>query len=118
MPCYRCGTRQVDPVRGPSLWKRGVRAGSQVLVCPDCQHGPEWLAELDHCAYCGSEQLARILGETLCRACGKQGSSAGSTTGVRGSDGAVELPEQRSESGSSGLSTEVADALDRIFHRK
>jgi hypothetical protein len=115
MPCYRCGARQVDPIRGPSPWKRGVRSGAQVLVCPDCQQGSQWLAELDHCSRCGSEQLARILGETLCRACGKQG-------------GSVELPEQRVASGGAGapagaavgtdLSAEVAEALDRMFHRK
>jgi hypothetical protein len=137
MPCYRCGARQVDPIRGPSPWKRGVRSGAQVLVCPDCQQGSQWLAELDHCTRCGSEQLARILGETLCRACGKQGGSvesplAGSATG------SVELPEQRVAASGTGapagsavgtgapagsavgadLSAEVADALDRIFHRK
>lgn len=134
MPCYRCGARQVDPVRGPSPWKRGVRSGAQVLVCPDCQQGPQWLAELDQCSRCGSEQLARILGETLCRACGKQGPAAGSPTAgtaalqvARGATGSVELPEQRAAAGTAtpaaavagtDLSAEVADALDRIFHRK
>jgi hypothetical protein len=144
MPCYRCGARQVDPVRGPSPWKRGVRSGAQVLVCPDCQQGPQWLAELDHCTRCGSEQLARILGETLCRACGKQGSASGSPVagaaagspvagtaagqGAGGATGSVELPEQRAAAAGTGapaaavagtdLSAEVADALDRIFRRK
>ena len=32
MPCYRCGTRQVDPVRGHSPWRRGVKGDEQVLV--------------------------------------------------------------------------------------
>ncbi|HKA67614.1 MAG TPA: hypothetical protein VKG85_00705 [Actinomycetes bacterium] len=145
MPCYRCGARQVDPVRGPSPWKRGVRAGAQVLVCPDCQQGPQWLAELDHCTRCGSEQLARILGETLCRACGKQGAAIGApvadaaagSPSAGSATGPVALPEQRAAasgaaaSGSGAgtgapagaaagtdLSAEVADALDRIFHRK
>ena len=115
MPCYRCGARQVDPVRGPSPWKRGVLAGAQVLVCPECQRGPEWLAELEHCVRCGSEQLTRVLGETLCRACGRSG--AGLVADPRP---AAELPEQRAAGVSSavGLSAEVADALDRIFHRK
>ena len=32
MPCYRCGARQVDPVRGHSPWRRGVKDDEQVLV--------------------------------------------------------------------------------------
>jgi len=120
-----------------------------VLVCPDCQQGAQWLSELDHCTRCGSEQLARILGETLCRSCGKQGAAAGSPalgtaagssaagTGAESqaadrATGAVGLPEQRVAAAGTGaepgtpatavvgtdLSAEVADALDRIFHRK
>lgn len=120
MPCYRCGARQIDPIRGPSLWKRGVRAGAHVLVCPDCQHEPAWTTELDHCRRCGSEQLIRVLGETVCRGCGEN--QGGALLGA-GLDQQVELPEQRVGAGSGppgapGLSDEVAAALDRMFHRK
>ena len=46
MPCYRCGARQVDPVRGHSPWRRGVRDDQQVLICPDCQAATNWVADM------------------------------------------------------------------------
>ena len=58
MPCYRCGTRQVDPDRGTSPWTRGVLAHRQVLICPDCQSAGEWVADLDRCKVCASIRLA------------------------------------------------------------
>src|SRR5215469_16505808 len=70
MPCYRCGTRQVDPVRGHSPWRRGVRDDQQVLVCPDCQATANWTADMDKCPQCGSVHLVRRLGEVECRDCG------------------------------------------------
>jgi len=70
MPCYRCGTRQVDPDRGHSPWKRGVRADHQVLVCPGCQGSFDWAADLDRCAVCDGVHLVRRLGEIECRDCG------------------------------------------------
>jgi hypothetical protein len=70
MPCYRCGARQVDPVRGHSPWQRGVRENQQVLVCPGCQAAPGWTADLDRCPQCGSVRLVRRLGEVECRQCG------------------------------------------------
>jgi hypothetical protein len=70
MPCYRCGARQVDPGRGESPWRRGVRADRQVLICPDCQSSVDWLAELDRCPVCASAHLVRRLGEVECRDCG------------------------------------------------
>ena len=70
MPCYRCDLRQVDPDRGESPWKRGVRDGRQVLICPDCQGSFDWMAELDHCPVCGGVHLVRRLGEIECRDCG------------------------------------------------
>jgi hypothetical protein len=70
MPCYRCGTRQVDPDRGESPWKRGVRGDQQVLVCPECQGSFDWMADLDRCPVCMSVHLVRRLGETECRDCG------------------------------------------------
>jgi hypothetical protein len=70
MPCYRCGSRQVDPDRGESSWRRGVRADRQVLICPGCQAAVDWTAELDRCSVCGSVHLFRRLGEVECRDCG------------------------------------------------
>jgi hypothetical protein len=70
MPCYRCGARQVDPDRGESPWKRGVRADRQVLICPACQSSVDWAGELDRCPVCSSAHLVRRLGEVECRDCG------------------------------------------------
>src|SRR5208282_2291663 len=70
MPCYRCGGRQVDPDRGESPWKRGVRADRQVLICPACQSSADWRGELDRCPVCSSVHLVRRLGEVECRDCG------------------------------------------------
>ena len=72
MPCLYCGRIQDDPARGASPWAVGVRAGEQVLVCPDCQQAHDLGAELDACGRCGSVRLRRQLGMTVCRACGWQ----------------------------------------------
>jgi hypothetical protein len=85
MPCYRCGARQVDPDRGESPWKRGVRADRQVLVCPACQSSVDWAGELDRCPVCSSVHLVRRLGEVECRDCGyvrEPGAGAGPVSGV------------------------------------
>ncbi|WP_157246248.1 hypothetical protein [Nonomuraea typhae] len=101
MPCYRCGARQTDPVRGASPWKRGVRDESQVLICPDCQRLHD--LDLDTCATCGSNALICRLGEVECRSCGsvRQARSAGLLT--------PEAPP--------GLSAEVEAALNRVLGR-
>ncbi len=70
MPCWQCARRQTDPARGPSLWRRAVFGGEQILVCPDCSNVPGWDACLDACARCGSRKLVKALGEVSCRACG------------------------------------------------
>jgi len=70
MACYRCGTRQVDPVRGHSPWQRGVRGNQQVLICPTCQGIHDWKTDLDQCGRCGSVRMVRRLGEAECRDCG------------------------------------------------
>jgi hypothetical protein len=101
MPCYRCGARQADPKRGPSPWKRGVRAGTQVLVCPDCQRVHDWTADLDRCATCGSTMLVRALGDTTCRACGATRPGAETRLTPTGPDPA--------------LAAEVDAALDRVL---
>jgi hypothetical protein len=103
MPCFRCGTRQSDPVRGTSPWKRGVRADRQVLVCPVCQTATDWSADLDGCAGCGSIALVCRLGEIECRDCGH----------VRSAES---LPVT-SEAPVPDLSEEVAAALGRVLKR-
>ncbi|MDR0343957.1 MAG: hypothetical protein LBI49_12795 [Nocardiopsaceae bacterium] len=105
MPCYRCGARQVDPARGASPWKRGVRSNQQVLVCPDCQGSHDWAADLDRCARCHSTRLVRRLGEVECRDCGFVAEPA-----EAGSDGAAGEP--------SGLAEEVSRALERVLGRR
>ena len=106
MPCYRCGSRQADPTRGASPWKRGVRHEAQVLICPACQQGRDWADDLDRCARCGSTMLVRVLGETRCRACGVASVVSGDDSNAH------------SEPPTSDLSAEVAAALDRLFaHR-
>jgi hypothetical protein len=113
MPCYRCGVRQTDPVRGPSQWKRGVRGGVQVLVCPDCQGSHDWMSQLDRCAACGSTMLVRLLGETQCRSCG----AAGEDAAPRSLAAVAQPAVPTSGGGTIDLAGDVAAALDRLFGR-
>jgi hypothetical protein len=106
VPCYHCGTRQTDPSRGPSLWKRGVVAGGMVLVCPDCQRTHDWVADLDHCPSCGSAALGRALGDTTCKSCGA----------VVASPAAEPTATEPVAGGAPGLSEDVAAALERTLH--
>jgi ribosomal protein L37AE/L43A len=103
MPCYRCGARQTDPVRGPSPWKRGVRAGEQVLVCPDCQQVHDWTADMQSCPACGSVRLSRVLGQTRCSACGHAWDDGAPETAAR------HTPE------SADLEHEVDAAIGRLL---
>jgi hypothetical protein len=98
MPCYRCATRQTDPGKGPSDWKRGVISGVQILVCPNCQRTHDWQADLDRCGKCGSTMLVRALGETRCKSCG--------TAAVRESATPLADPS---------LAADVEAALERRF---
>lgn len=100
MPCYRCASRQTDPARGASPWRRGVRDGRAVLVCPDCQSGRDWTAELDRCAACGSTGLVRELDQVRCRDCGATAAAEAVAPG---------------QVGAPGLSDDVAAALARRF---
>jgi ribosomal protein L40E len=111
MPCYRCGARQVDPVRGHSPWRRGVKSDEQVLVCPGCQASRDWKADLDRCRKCGSVHLVRRLGEVECRDCGMTVSPAGE--GGLMPPGPVGPAAARAP----GLSEEVALALERVLGR-
>jgi hypothetical protein len=106
VPCYRCGARPVDPVRGPSAWKRGVRDDAQVLVCPDCQREPDWQSHLASCPLCGSTALVRSLGEIHCRGCDRTPSAV--------------VPPQAGTPGSGRsfdpvFADEVGRALDRVL---
>jgi hypothetical protein len=122
MPCYRCGARQVDPDRGASPWKRGVRADRQVLICPECQSGRDWAGDLDRCAACSGARLIRRLGEVECKDCGHvrvPAPPAGlpapeAETAASLSPGAGKHPGQAG-SAPPGLAEEVARALDRVL---
>ena len=104
MPCYRCGTRQVDPDRGASPWKRGVRSDHQVLICPACQVGRDWASDLDRCPACGGVRLVRRLGEVECKDCGQVCEPAPAAE-----------PARDPGSTAPGLAEEVAQALDRVL---
>jgi hypothetical protein len=106
MPCYRCGTRQVDPDRGESPWRRGVRADRQVLICPDCQSAIDWNAELDRCQVCSSVHLVRRLGEVECRDCGTVGRPAEVGLGD---------PAGVTEAAMADLADEVERALAKVL---
>jgi len=107
MPCYRCGARQTDPVRGASPWKRGVRRETQVLICPDCQR--LHAGDLDACATCGSTSLICRLGEVECRSCGAVRQARSDTFACAGPlVGSAPPP---------GLSAEVEAALNRVLGR-
>ncbi|MBB2913247.1 putative amidophosphoribosyltransferase [Streptosporangium becharense] len=101
MPCFSCGARQTDPVRGASPWTRGVRHQAQVLICPDCRRTRD--LDLDTCSSCGSATLICRLGEVECRSCG-------AVWLAREGD---ELPH----SCAPGLADEVEAALARVLRR-
>ncbi|MEV0663969.1 hypothetical protein ACIBI3_16110 [Actinomadura luteofluorescens] len=112
MPCFRCGARQTDPVRGASPWKRGVRADHQVLICPRCQAVHDWADALDRCSECGSAALVCRLGEVECRDCGH------TRDAVRDEPGTVDLVRTAAQpAADGGLSEEVAAALSRVLKR-
>jgi len=138
MPCYRCGGRQVDPDRGESPWKRGVRADRQVLICPACQSSVDWTGELDRCPVCSSVHLVRRLGEVECRDCGHvrepgpgpvgvgpvPGAQApgapapGSASGPAPGEGPGIAPGPGPDFGETpGLAEEVELALERVLGR-
>jgi hypothetical protein len=111
MPCYRCGTRQVDPDPGSSPWLRGVRSDCQVLICPSCQAAGEWVADLDRCQVCASIRLVRRLGEVECRECGNVGEPA---TAVPATAIAATAGDGMT---SPGLAEEVEQAIAKVLRR-
>jgi predicted nucleic acid-binding Zn-ribbon protein len=102
VPCYRCGTRQVDPEPGkPSPWHRGVVCEHQVLICPDCY--PTALTELTRCPRCGGVRLVKRLDQVECQDCHL----------TRDASPEPAVPAPRSTD--SDLAAEVASALARIL---
>jgi hypothetical protein len=110
MPCYRCGTRQVDPDRGSSPWLRGVRADRQVLICPGCQAAGDWVGDLDRCQVCASIRLVRRLGEVECRDCGNIGEPAAISAADLGAGAADGMTPP-------GLAEEVEQAIAKVLRR-
>ena len=105
MPCYRCDIVQTDPAKGASPWQRGVIADAQVLVCPVCQQTHGWRDDLDRCASCGGNRLARRLGETCCLDCQHIG------PGVVATNPDAVAPSQRARP----LAAQVETALQRLL---
>ena len=102
MPCYRCGTRQVDPEPGkPGPWHRGIVREHQVLICPGCY--PTATTDLTRCSRCDSVRLVKRLDQVECLDC--------RLTREAGPEPAVPAPR----STDSGLAAEVASALARIL---
>jgi hypothetical protein len=141
MPCYRCGTRQVDPERGKSPWKRGVLREHQVLICPACQSAAD--ADLDRCVRCGSKHLIRRLDQVECLDCRlireaelesappaaaspaaasapDGGPDGGGGHGGAGSGGAGSGgdPSGGDAPGDPALAAEVARALEKVLGRR
>jgi hypothetical protein len=127
MPCYRCGVRQTDPVRGESPWRRGVLADHLVLICPACQAVGDWTADLSRCGRCASAHLIRRLDQVECLDCGLvrasegavgSGAASGSASGsVRAADrtgvGVGEFPS--SGGPDAALADEVRRAIERVL---
>lgn len=121
MPCYRCGTRQSDPEAGKaSPWKRGVLAGHQVLICPDCLSCA--VPELDGCARCGGVHLIRRLDQIECLDCRHIREAAPEPPSRQPPSGTAADPaavaaraSPRGKPRPSGLADEVARALDRVL---
>jgi hypothetical protein len=107
VPCYRCGTRQVDPEPGkPSPWHRGVAREHQVLICPDCY--PSAIADLSRCSRCDSVRLVKRLDQIECLDCRMTrdaDQAPGNTVPM--------VPAARSED--PDLAAEVASALARVL---
>ncbi|OLE24412.1 MAG: hypothetical protein AUG49_13395 [Catenulispora sp. 13_1_20CM_3_70_7] len=120
MPCHRCGARQTDPVKGASPWRRGVRAEEQVLICPECQRGQDWTADLAHCSRCGSARLVRVLGSTQCKDCGAEDCVADSDSVTVTQQALIEAapPPADSLTPAAALARDVDAALERHFRHR
>jgi len=119
LPCYRCGVRQTDPVRGKSPWRRGVLRDQLVLVCPGCQESGEWTAELESCARCASLHLIRRLGQVECLDCGlvREPEAAMTPALIPGLPGIGTASGRPATGADAALAEEVGRALDRLLGR-
>jgi hypothetical protein len=107
VPCYQCGTRQIDPEPGkPSPWHRGVVREHQVLICPGCY--PAALADLTRCSRCDSVRLVKRLDQIECLDC-----RLTRTVPADDLDAEPAIPAPRGRD--SGLAAEVASALARVL---
>ena len=107
MPCYNCGTRQVDPEPGkPSPWHRGVVREHQVLICPGCY--PAAVTDLSRCPRCDSLHLVKRLDQVECLDCRltRDADPVPANT-------APAIPAPRGQD--SDLAAEVARALARVL---
>jgi hypothetical protein len=110
VPCYQCGSRQVDPEPGqPSLWRRGVLRQQQVLICPDCY--PASLPALTRCLRCERVHLVKRLGQLECQDCRHVSDAAEADGGHL-----VTWPPDEAPGGSdTSLADEVERALARVL---
>jgi hypothetical protein len=116
MPCYRCGTRQVDPEPGKgSPWRQGVVREHQVLICPACQQAA--LADLARCPGCHGTRLIKRLDQVECLDCRlTRDADAGAAAVAAGSRPRADTGGDSGAPG-GGLSAEVARALARVLGR-
>jgi hypothetical protein len=93
----------VDPEPGkPSPWHQGVVCEQQVLICPDCYSAVA--GDLCRCPRCASLRLIKRLGQVECLDC----------RATRDADAGPAIATAPSGA-DSGLSAEVARALERIL---
>lgn len=115
VPCYRCGTRQVDPEAGKSSsWRRGVVREHQVLVCPACASAA--LADLQRCTRCGSAHLIRRLDQVECLDCRLIRDAEPESAPAPRPAGPAPA-EARPGEPSADLADEVARALEKLLGR-
>ena len=121
MPCYRCGTRQVDPEPGKgSPWRQGVVREHQVLICPACQQAAR--ADLARCPGCRGTRLIRRLDQVECLDCRLTRDADAKAAALPTDTGAAGTGAPSDEGGNEdmpggGLSAEVARALARVLGR-
>jgi hypothetical protein len=112
MPCYRCGTRQVDPEPGKgSPWRQGVVREHQVLICPACQQAA--LEDLARCPGCHGTRLIKRLDQVECLDCRLTRDAVAGAAALAAGSGA----RADADAPGGGLSAEVARALARVLGR-
>jgi hypothetical protein len=116
MPCYRCGTRQVDPEPGKgSPWRQGVVREHQVLICPACQQAA--LTDLARCPGCHGTRLIRRLDQVECLDCRLTRDADADAAAMAAGTGTGDDAGGDGDPPAGGLSAEVARALARVLGR-